>query len=186
MENMGYIDVGYSRASPSSLRIDNVAFAQKGERMSGALNLLECPRLKASLPVAGNATDAETVHYVLQGSTDASAQRFISLSISCNFSVICQRCLSLMPLKLHLNFKYLIVSDIDSADADALDVDDEVDCQQASKEMDIVQLIEDEILMAMPIAPTHAHDCAKLVMQSGEKPNPFAVLKGLIKDKNTP
>jgi uncharacterized protein len=47
--------------------------------------------------------------------------------------------------------------------------------------MDVVQLIEDEIIMALPIAPTHEQNCGPQVMQSGEKPNPFAVLKGLIK-----
>jgi uncharacterized protein len=47
--------------------------------------------------------------------------------------------------------------------------------------MDVIALIEDELIMAMPIAPTHNHDCVKLVTQSGEKPNPFAVLKDLVK-----
>ena len=47
--------------------------------------------------------------------------------------------------------------------------------------MNVLQLIEDELLLAMPIAPTHAEACNKASMQSGEKPNPFAVLKGKIK-----
>jgi uncharacterized protein len=47
--------------------------------------------------------------------------------------------------------------------------------------MDLQKLIEDEIIMATPIAPTHEGHCAQGTMQSGEKPNPFAVLKGLIK-----
>jgi uncharacterized protein len=51
--------------------------------------------------------------------------------------------------------------------------------------MDLVALIEDEMLMALPIAPVHAEDCNDNlhngVAESGEKPNPFAVLKGLIK-----
>ena len=47
--------------------------------------------------------------------------------------------------------------------------------------MDIAALIEDEIIMALPIAPMHEVICGEVVTQSGEKPNPFAVLKGIIK-----
>ena len=39
-------------------------------------------------------------------------------------------------------------------------------------------MIEDELLMAAPIAPVHPTECAQLCMQSGEKANPFTVLKG--------
>jgi uncharacterized protein len=44
--------------------------------------------------------------------------------------------------------------------------------------MNLTELIEDELLIAMPIAPLHEADCIKATMQSGEKPNPFAILKG--------
>ncbi len=47
--------------------------------------------------------------------------------------------------------------------------------------MNVMELIEDELLMAMPIAPTHTESCIAEKIQSGDKPNPFAVLKGLIK-----
>ena len=66
---------------------------------------------------------------------------------------------------------------------EATDVDnsDDYDLQQANKAMDLTALIEDEIIMAMPIAPMHEGACSEATMQSGEKLNPFAVLKGLIK-----
>lgn len=82
-----------------------------------------------------------------------------------------------MPLKMKLDFNYLI-TDID--DTDVEDSDD-IDLQEPSQTMDLIALIEDEIIMAMPIAPIHEEDCGAIATQSGEKPNPFAVLKGLIK-----
>ena len=87
-----------------------------------------------------------------------------------------------MQINLNLNFHYLI-SDIDATDTEAFEVEDidDYDLQEASQTMSLLELIEDEIIMALPIAPTHDADCAKLSMQSGDKPNPFAVLKGLIK-----
>jgi uncharacterized protein len=47
--------------------------------------------------------------------------------------------------------------------------------------MDVKLLVEDEVILALPIAPVHDNDCTPVTMQSGEKPNPFAALKGLIK-----
>ena len=58
---------------------------------------------------------------------------------------------------------------------------DEIDWIEEEKEMNLLELIEDELLLAMPIAPHHDNNCAKLSMQSGEKPNPFAILKGKYK-----
>ena len=58
------------------------------------------------------------------------------------------------------------------------DENDEIDWLEPSQEMNLSELIEDELLIAIPIAPVHEANCAKSNMQSGEKPNPFAVLKG--------
>jgi uncharacterized protein len=87
-----------------------------------------------------------------------------------------------MPLKLALDFNYLIgdaaVNDIEASEIEG---SDDLDLQQASVAMDVKALIEDEIIMAMPIAPIHEQNCGAIITQSGEKANPFAVLKGLIK-----
>ncbi len=91
-----------------------------------------------------------------------------------------------MPLNMHREFNYLIndtpLSEFEFSD---IEQNDDIDLVEPSPAMDLVSLIEDEMLMALPIAPAHEEDCSasinKGVTQSGEKPNPFAVLKGLIK-----
>jgi uncharacterized protein len=167
--------------------IDNVAFAKKNEHLAGDLSLADCSRLNELLIHSAEnskaiSRPAGTISYQLQGKTDAAGQQLLDLSISTNLTTTCQRCLNEMPLKLSLNFHYLI-GDISDTDIEAGDVDsaDDLDMQQASQTMDIVALIEDEIIMAMPIASIHKEDCGEIITQSGEKPNPFAVLKGLIK-----
>jgi uncharacterized protein len=82
-----------------------------------------------------------------------------------------------MHINLDLNFDYLIS---DYA-LDDIDENDEIDWLEANNEMNLCELIEDELLLAIPIAPVHENNCSKLSMQSGDKPNPFAVLKGKIK-----
>ncbi len=166
---------------------DNVAFAKKNEHLAGELSLADCPRLNELLVRSAenahsNSRPAGTISYQLQGKSDAVGQHLLDLAITTNLTTTCQRCLNEMPLKLSLKFNYLI-GDVSDTDIGATDIDseDDLDMQQASQTMDIVALIEDEIIMAMPIAPIHNEDCGEIITQSGEKPNPFAVLKGLIK-----
>ena len=179
------------------LFIDNLAFAKKNERLEGGLSLADCPRLSELLQAAEknqtskiNAPEikAQTnkagvvVNYVLQGETNAAGQHFLHLSLTTNLTTTCQRCLSEMPLKLALNYNY-VIGDVNVNDVEASDIEgsDDIDLQEASQTMDLIALIEDEIIMAMPIAPIHEEDCGAIITQSGEKTNPFSALKGLIK-----
>lgn len=164
--------------STHPLFIDNIAFAKKNERLTGSLTLANCPRLSelSQANPSDNPTEV-VIDYLLEGKTDSVGQHLLYLSLTTNLTTTCQRCLGPMPLKMKLDFNYLI-TDID--DTDVEDSDD-IDLQEPSQTMDLIALIEDEIIMAMPIAPIHDEDCGAIVTQSGEKPNPFAALKGLIK-----
>ena len=170
--------------SKNTLLIDNIAFAKKNEHIEGVLSLADCPRLdellKASTDPKVNRSVA--ISYMMEGKTDAVGQHLLHLAISADITPSCQRCLNAMPLMLNLNFNYLI-GEVSDTDVEAVDVDnsDEYDLQQANKTMDLTALIEDEVIMAMPIAPMHEEGCVALATQSGEKPNPFAALKALIK-----
>ena len=178
--------------SNQSLQIDNIAFAKRKEHLKGSLSIADCHRLGEllasqapdvnsafKLKEAGN---ADTISFTLDGETNAMGQHFLHLLINFDLTACCQRCLELMPLNQKLSFDYLI-GDINAADTEAGEIEDidDYDLQEASQAMNLLELIEDEIIMALPIAPVHDMDCAKLSMQSGDKPNPFAVLKGLIK-----
>lgn len=170
-----------------TLFIDNFAFAKKNERLVGELSLADCSRLNELLQYSAEISKstnkpAGSISYVLQGKTDAAGQAILNLSLTTSLTTICQRCLNEMPLNLSLNFNYLIgeVSDTDLS-ANEIDNNDDIDVQQASQHMDVIALLEDEIIMAMPIASIHEDSCGEIVSQSGEKPNPFAILKGLIK-----
>ncbi|MDP3089006.1 MAG: YceD family protein [Methylotenera sp.] len=170
-----------------TLFIDNLAFTKKNECLIENLSLVDCSRLNELLLHAAVITHAikkptGSISYKLQGSTDAAGRHLLNLSLTTNLTTTCQRCLGEMPLNLSLNFNYLIgeVSDTDLSSVE-IDNSDDIDVQQASQNMDIIALLEDEIIMAMPIAPIHEGDCGVIVGQSGEKANPFAVLKGLIK-----
>ena len=156
-----------------SLIINNLEFANDQLNLGDRLTASQLPRLTEVLANS----DKSSVEFELLGTGKQFRQPSLHLTIKANLVVTCQRCLEEMNIDLNLNFDYLI-SNTEISEAED---DDELDWLDASHEMDVCELIEDELLLALPIAPTHAHDCSKLSTQSGDKPNQFAALKGLIK-----
>jgi uncharacterized protein len=156
-----------------SLIINNLEFAKSQLRLDDNVVAAELARLVEML-----ANKEKTqIKFQLIGASKRFSQPSLHLSVQANLCMTCQRCLDEMTVNLDLNFDYLI----NSAQVNEAEDSDEIDWLEANHEMDVGELIEDELLLAMPIAPTHAHDCGKLSTQSGDKPNPFAALKGLIK-----
>ncbi|ACT48054.1 YceD family protein [Methylotenera mobilis] len=176
-----------------NILIDNLAFAARGERLQAKLPLTEFPRLcELTTSRQGKSTgdskhtntaeQAGEIEFTLSGEKNALGQSFLHLTLNANLITSCQRCLSEMPLTLALNFHYLISNaDEESLEDLEAEIGDDIDIQEVSQAMDVKLLIEDEVILALPIAPVHESDCAPATTQSGEKPNPFAALKGLIK-----
>jgi uncharacterized protein len=156
-----------------SLIINNLEFANSQLELSDSLALAKLPRLAEILANK----DKSIINFELVGTGKQFRQPGLHLTIKANLVVTCQRCLDEMMVNLDLSFDYLI----SNAEINEAEDDDEIDWLEATHEMNVGELIEDELLLALPIAPTHAHDCSKLSTQSGDKPNPFAVLKGVIK-----
>ncbi|NOT14022.1 MAG: DUF177 domain-containing protein [Methylotenera sp.] len=170
------------------LLIDNIAFAKRNEHLTGTLSQVDCPRLSEFLasqyPLEiskPEAAESCLIKFSLIGETNAVGQQLLHLAVAAKLITLCQRCLEEMPLDLNLKFDYLITyQNLEHAEVEAFEDNDEFDLQEASQAMDLRSLIEDEIIMALPIAPVHTQTCGKLLLQSGEKTNPFAVLKGLV------
>jgi uncharacterized protein len=156
-----------------SLIINNLEFAKSQLKLDDNLVTADLVRLAEMLANK----DKTQIKFQLMGASKRFSQPSLHLTIKANLLMTCQRCLDEMTVDLDLNFDYLI----NSAQVMEAEDSDEIDWIEANHEMDVAELIEDELLLAMPIAPTHAHDCSKLSTQSGDKPNPFAALKGLIK-----
>ena len=81
-----------------------------------------------------------------------------------------------MQQPLHLAPRFLIAEDEDSADR--LDQDDDYDVVVGSAQFDLHALIEDEVLLALPVAPRHVV-CPDGTTEAGtatRKPSAFAAL----------
>ena len=158
----------------NDLIIHNLEFAEAQQTLAGEIDAANCERLAETLSASGKAAN---INFKLTGAAKQLRNPSLHLHIEAKLPVTCQRCLDEMKVQLSLDFDYIICQTLPIE----TDENDDTDWLEASTEMNLQELIEDELLLAMPIAPTHAHDCSKQSMRSGEKPNPFAALKGLIK-----
>lgn len=115
---------------------------------------------------------------------EGGADSFLHLQIAGTVSLECIRCLK--PVEAQFGDERLFKIAATEAQAEREDAQtDDYDALVASRRFDVLELVEDEAILALPIAPRHA-DCglpaeadAPAAQALRERPNPFAVLAGL-------
>jgi uncharacterized protein len=156
--------------------IDSLEFARAEEELQGRLPAASFERLQDYL------VDAEgSVEFVVKGDLDRERRPMLRLEISGMLHLRCQRCLKVLPYALRLSNTLLLVRE---ARQSAVDPDPHVpEFIEASPELDVAALVEDEILLGLPIAPRHEEGgCRGVpggVHESAEGPSPFAALAPL-------
>jgi uncharacterized protein len=112
---------------------------------------------------------------------DGSRPLRMDLELNGEVELQCVRCLQPTKFSLSAQREYLVVADEHLADS--LDVDtEEYDVIAGSKTFDLLELIEDEALLALPSFATHEQCELPAKAEAGiaiEKPNPFAMLSKL-------
>lgn len=160
--------------------IDPLKFAREGRSQTGTLAIAALdPRVHDDL----SGTDGE-VSYTLTGHVDPLRRAVLRLTLDGTISVRCQRCLSSMPYALKTDSSMTLFTDEEKLDA-ACEADETLDAIMAEPELDVVRLVEDEIIMGLPLSPKH-DDCGTetLSRAKADKPNPFAVLATLKRSKS--
>jgi uncharacterized protein len=167
--------------------LDVVSFARDGIRLKGEGVLADWPRLieeqlDADLP-------AGPVVWSLQGrllsSSGGSDLIGMDLKASVALPMQCQRCLMpvLETVEAERSFRFVT----DEATAAALDDEVEEDILVINRDFDALALVEDELILSLPLVPLHK-TCPEAMTMSvadpefeaaAERPNPFGVLAGL-------
>ncbi len=93
-------------------------------------------------------------------------------------SVECQRCMNPVLVKLGPRVRFELV---DTEAALDVDDDDRWDVVLHAERFDLLHLLEDELLLALPFAPMHETCAAPADSAVGERIMPFALLAGLKK-----
>lgn len=183
-------------AAPASLsltptqRLDIPSLCRQGHVLSGQTPLAQFERLCTCRGVwpQQNATEVTwTLTPKLRHASGDADQLWISLDMQTDIFLECQRCLERTDATLTVNKQFRFVhteADLDRVDAlfEAADSDDEALLLDAGG-WPVMDWLEDELIMALPIAPRH-DDCQMLNAIDDnplieERPNPFAVLKTL-------
>lgn len=159
--------------------------------MDGNTVLDDFPRLLAEQHP--EATAAAVVHWTAQGAMrpgpGGQPAVWMHLRATLDLAIGCQRCLGpvVMPLQVDRWFRFVA----DEATAEAEDNDSEEDVLALEPRPDLLNLIEDELLMELPLVPMHEACPVPLPLPAEEpvsaedaasnRPHPFADLAKLRK-----
>lgn len=196
-----------SRTPAKSLdprRLDVAALASRGAELAGVWRQSEMPRL--SEDPAGEAGDDAAheqregreaaaqsaapgdVQWAARGELRAvrggSPQVWLHLQASTEVRRTCQRCLQPVSLPMTFDRAFQFVADEDQAAA--LDAQAEEDVLTLTGSLDLLELVEDEFLLDLPLVPRHAacpnplSPPSSLSMDTEPEPaHPFAALAAL-------
>ena len=153
--------------------IDSLEFAREDGVLAGSVPVAGLVRLAEVLTDNAGSLDCE-----LRGGRDGEGRPFLQLHVAGSINLCCQRCLSALPFALDVDSRLMLVAPGAEWPDDELE-EDGIDAIEASREQPVLELVEDEVLLALPISPRH-EDCRPSVAVENEYgPSPFAALAQL-------
>lgn len=161
------------------LVIDALDFARNAGVHHGKIALSGFERLQDYL-----AHDSGELQYSVTGALNRNGKPVLRVAVQGLIYLECQRCLEELGHMLDIHTELLLAQS--ENELSRLDADESVDCVLAKPDMDVLALIEDEIILGLPISPRHEQRECRVGEQGsnktaiGEK-SPFAALAALKK-----
>lgn len=186
---------------PEALEVN--AFARERAQLNATVPLLQWSRLSEEHSSGQVDMDtleaAHAVRWQARGEyrehMGARSGAWLFVQGSCHLEKTCQRCMKPVTLDLAFDHAYRFVPT--EEEAETLDMESEEDVLAYDSAFNLLELIEDELLLAIPAIPRH-DDCGGSVQyqwmdadfeqaqqDAQEQSNPFAVLEQLKKQRNT-
>lgn len=160
--------------------VDARKLAQREQQLTGILPHAGLERLGAAV----ESIDGE-VHAELAFGRDLQRHLTVDGKLNCSVQLQCQRCLQPMPEQVETEFHWGIVWSEEQGKALPKDLDPVI---QDGDELNLYQVLEDEILLNLPMVAYHEEECvARDRFHYGEdadeadeqRENPFKVLEQL-------
>lgn len=165
-------------------RLDVRRFAEEGAELSAEDPVASYPRLLAE---SDSGAPGRAVQWTARGELlnpqHVNPEIWLHLEAGAELPLVCQRCLQPVDVRLAVDRSFRFVAD--EATAAAQDDEAEEDLLALSRSFDLPELVEDELLMELPLAPRHdvCPDPVKMSAvdadfeaASADKENPFAIL----------
>jgi uncharacterized protein len=164
--------------APRFPMIDGFDFAGAGGSMLGAWAAGEFPRLCALLH-----DEAGSVEYGLQGVRDELGRHSLYLHVVARLRLTCKRCLEVFGVELREDVTLWLARSQSELDAQPLTAEGP-DGIVAAKDMAVRDLVEDQLLLALPYAPRHDNCSAQGSAAPVGRQTPFAGLRGMLRGRN--
>ena len=160
-----------SKGLPDQLKLFN--FAKKEISLSGLYQISDFPRISEITSNKKNNIRVDLSFYLKNNKTPC-----VDGIIELDILLPCQRCLDDLSIALKVNFNLAFVRY--DQQSDELDSHYEVYVIE-EEELATFDLISDEILLSIPMVPTHDYDCIKEINEQKvveeKTKNPFSILK---------
>ena len=170
---------------PIPPHVDPRKLADRTTTLDGVVPLADLKRLCGAL-----ADNQGTVHVKFMFERDERNAVVFHSELEVDVKMVCQRCLEQVTLPIHSECDYAVVKE----GANTQSVPQGYDVLELGEDpLDLLALVEEELLLALPIVPMHdPKDCQQpaghIEPESSEdevtRSNPFSVLAQLKRDPN--
>jgi uncharacterized protein len=164
-------------------RLDVKSFADEGAELSGVSPVQQHARLMAETQGRGAQSPVSwSASGEMRNRQHVQPEVWVHLKARVTLPLTCQRCLEPVEVPVSVERSFRFVSGEEMAAAQ--DDESEEDVLALSRSFDLVELVEDELLMEIPLAPRHetcppvklALADASFESAAGRQENPFASL----------
>lgn len=177
-------------ASPDPRALDLPPLARAGATLQGTQPLADMPRLAESVLATADADPAPvtwTAAALQRPVTGGEPELWLHLQARAEVRLECQRCLQPMGQTLQVDRRLRFVRGED--EAARLDEESDDDVLALPVRLNLLELLEDELILALPLVPRHetcpqplpgaGDPAAAPVPAADERPHPFAALAAL-------
>jgi len=154
--------------------IDGLEFARTGGKLQGEWPVADFQRLRDVLHA-----NTGSLRYELIGVPQEQGRPALRLRLEGMLQLVCQRCLGALEFPFRIETPLQLAATQSEIDAEPIEAEGP-ERIVARREMPVHDLIEDELLLAIPIAPRHDHCAERSAQAQGATHAPFAGLRGLI------
>jgi uncharacterized protein len=172
--------------APDPLAAPVAALCRDGDTLLGAWPVAAMPRLVESLFDAPGADDRVSwqARFGQETPVGRAPEAWLELEARTHVTLQCQRCLLALQHGLVLQRRFCFVAT--EAEAERLDAESDDDHLVLQPRLDLRALIEDELILELPLVPRHEGICPEplpepLAPEAEPRPNPFAALAALKK-----
>lgn len=153
--------------------LNSLEFATTNAKLKGLWPVGDLPRLRDLIVTR----DGE-IGYRIEGTRDDDGRAALRVHVGVRLQMNCQRCLEPMWVALESENLLVLAASQAEIEAEALEID-APDRIVANDALPVRDLIEDEILLAIPNTPRHER-CKRALPEHRETSSPFSGLRSML------